>query len=257
MADPVYTKYIAFLSHMNELSFQTFKIHPDYTTILKHVSEEQGETYLTLLRGLHLSETEIMNFCTMNDLKGTPNRYIYELKLRPGMIDYIPVSPASLRYLYHAHLILTHFTRYQRASIPIVEIGGGYGGLCLAIHFLLTATSYFPAVSISSYTMIDLPDVLSLQTKYLSHHHSISFPVSFVSANTYGKSVPEGTFLISNDCFSVLDPHHQKEYLTHLFPKLVHGFMAWNRVPFFPIGKSVNVFPEEPQTGKQNLLVSF
>jgi hypothetical protein len=75
----------------------------------------------------------------------------------------IQVSPTSLRYVYQSHLILSYFkTLTLPKQLNLVEIGGGYGGLCVAIYFF---SSYYK-IKIDNYIIIDLKEVTQLQETF-------------------------------------------------------------------------------------------
>jgi hypothetical protein len=211
--------------------------------MLEHVNKEQGETYYNLLMSLYSIDT-IESFCKLNDSIGNPHKCnIRSLK--------IPVSPTSLRYLYHAHLILRHFS--NQPEIHIVEVGGGYGGLCLAINFL----SKLNYKIISSYHIIDLDSAGKLQKKYLENF-DLSFNVDVSSSSDYGKNLTRTDYcLISNYCFSEIDRSHQENYIKYLLPKTKTGFLVWNNIPLYDFGKVTNFETENPLTGPGNLYVYF
>ena len=198
--------------------------------------------YYTLLRERYsLTDQEIETFCDMNDLLGSPIKY---------MMGPIHASPASMLYLYHANQILDRLDN----DVDIVEVGCGYGGLILALEY----ASKRRHRKIRSYTCIDLDAPLRLQEMYLQHF-SLSFPVWFHLASTYGMHIPKrNMFLVSIYCFSEIDKEHQIRYMKHLFPKVDHGFILWNHVQLFDFGKPVqSVQPENPRTGPGNLMVFF
>lgn len=66
---------------------------------------------------MNLSNDEIRLFSEMNDAIGGPQKEFFD---GVGLL-----SPTNLRYLYHAHLILTHFKSKNLPSLNLVEIGGG------------------------------------------------------------------------------------------------------------------------------------
>lgn len=230
-----YTVYVNSICAINDLS--SFKRHPNYQYMLEHVSREQGQAYLNhILTGTSLTNDTIKAFCEQNDRLGSPNTQTYGALI---------CSPTSLRYLYHAHLILTHFKTFGLSSYKLVEVGGGYGGLCLAIHTL--APQY--GITLESYTIIDLPAPSRLQEKYLSMM-PIEGSLSFLNAENFGADLPgDGYFLISNYCFSEISPEFQRKYIETLFPKLVHGFIAWNMIPTYNFGFPFREEPEIPNTG--------
>jgi hypothetical protein len=239
--EPMYRRYCTFIQSLvqgNDLS--SFKQNPVYMDILEHVSPELGQRYvesITTLHGLGLSD--ILPFCKKNDSIGSP---------KVASIHGMMVSPTSLRYIHHALLILNHCVRVGNLTPSIVEVGCGYGGLALAIDH------YSPLfnIHVQKYTLIDLDDPLSLQKLYLGTH-TLSFPLQFESASTYGSAVTgTDTFLISNYCFSEVSPSEQAKYLDTLFPKCSNGFLLWNHVKIFDIGKKTHIEPEVPLTCPTN-----
>lgn len=235
----IYANYIDFVK---DCSIQTFKSSSRYTYMLEHVTGEQGAKYYNMLLQVGISNENIQTFCATNDSIGTPNKYYFPNIGR--------VSPTSLRYLYHAYLALQHMP----ANSNIVEIGAGYGGLCLAIHFV----SALIGKPINSYNCIDLDPASQLQKKYLSNF-KMSFPVYFHSASTYGSDIQEkNLFLISTYCFSEITDMHQKRYISTLFPKVSNGFIVWNNIPVYDFGKKlIRREPEIPKTGEYNQFVYF
>lgn len=245
MTDAWYQDYIDFVATCD---LDTFKHDPRYTFMLEHVSPSDGQAYFSLLTSeCGMSVQDIESFCRLNDRIGSP---------RIAQIEGLsmPVSPTSLRYLYHASLILAHAPQDSH----LVEIGCGYGGLCLAIQFL----SGIVGKKVASYSCIDLDPAIDLQKRYLSQF-ILDFGVSFHSASTYGSEVEgKDLFLISNYCFSEIADHHQRGYIHTLFPRVKHGFLAWNHIPLYDIGKPLQrIERERPLTGSsygvQNMFVYF
>ena len=240
-----YTDYVKSIVQFNDLT--NFKNNPAYTYMLEHVNESLGHQYLQLIKDkFGMSDIDILVFANMNDAIGNPKKFSY-LGTQ--------ISPSSLRYIFQAMLILAHFQSQGVSSIRIVEIGGGYGGLCLAVNYCL---KFFPEISVSQYNIIDLEAPTKLQAKYLSHHR-LSFPVCTHLAETFGSNIQGGDdlYLISNYCFSEIDAGLQTRYVSSLFPKINHGFITWNNIPLYDIGKTVTFEEEYPKTGPMNLYVRF
>lgn len=249
MEDAGYAGYRnAIQTALNSSDITTFKSNPSYQGILEHVDQQQGEQYYKLIQSeFHIPNESILAFCSMNDSSGSPTKhYIHGLNFR--------VSPTSLRYIFHALLILDHIRSTGLTSVKIIEIGAGYGGLLLAInHF----SSYF-TIAIEKYICIDLTEAINLQRVYITQFDR-NFPVEFVDASTYGSIVDgEGFFLISNYCITELVQRHRDAYMNALLPKVTHGFIAWNTIPVYDFGRPVlkNV-PERPNTGPNNMFVYF
>jgi hypothetical protein len=239
----IYTNFVQHIINTKDLSF--FKSHPNYTYMLEHVNEKQGYEYLSCIKNnTSISINDILNFCELNDKQGNPTRVNF---------GFITTSPTSLRYIWHAHLILSYFKSFNKETYDIVEVGGGYGGLCFAIHYF--ANQY--NLKINSYTIIDLKEPSQLQKLYLENL-PIQSTINFVDAINFGADVYNNNlFLISNYCFSEISDNYQKEYIKHLFPKVVHGFMAWNLIPTYDFGYQMRIEEEVPNTGHLNKFVYF
>jgi hypothetical protein len=137
-------------------------------------------------------------------------------------------------------------------ELNIVEVGGGYGGLYLAISFF--SNKY--QVIINSYNIIDLYDATVLQKWYLSQHGITN--VNFHDSNSFGENINvNNLFLISNYCFSEISKELQEKYIQILFPKVSHGFMSWNSIPLYNFGFYVKSEKEYPLTDHKNLYVYF
>ena len=239
-----YERYIEELLHSGSLA--SFKSNPAYNHILEHVCPDYGFAYLKLIKEkFGLPETLIQMFGAINDSIGNPKKVAYS--------ETLSISPTSLRYICHALLILEWMVSNEMKQPRVVEVGCGYGGLICALQFF---SSQF-GITIRDYTCIDLDAPLRLQAMYLSNI-KLDFPVSFQSASTFGRELQGGDFfLISNYCFSEIDASLQEQYRAILFPKCAHGFLTWNHIPFYDIGKPANVTPEVPLTGANNKYVRF
>ena len=259
--DEIYQRFYTRVETMvTAKDIRSFKSHPDITYMFEHVGYEFGQKYLSLLRTHStLTDEQIVAYCTQNDSVGGGEKHSY---------GEWTTSPSNFRYLYHAHLILTHLRSVHSAigseewvDQPIVEVGCGYGGLCLAICML--SASY--RVRIPDYHLVDLPAISDLQALYLDQTSSFlnrSTAFHHHSAFEYGADLPEsatGLFWISNYCFSEISEVNQQKYLQHLLvrPKVSHGFMTWNHIPLYSFGYEIRSEEEEPLTGHGNRYVYF
>jgi hypothetical protein len=209
------------------------------------VSAEQGQQYLdTIRRHFRISDEDILSFCQKNDSLGSPATSRY---------GDLTASPTSLRYILHALLILQQCQACGQKTPSIVEVGAGYGGLALAVDYFSPRFG----ITVTAYTMIDLKNPNELQKAYISNH-TLRFPVAFVNSEKYGEEITGiDNFLVSAYCFSEISSDHQKKYLETLFPKCSHGFIVWNHIPIYDIGKVVRAEIEYPLTGLLNHYVYF
>lgn len=237
-----FTNYINNITQKNDLS--NFKSNSNVTGILEHVSFDLGYMYLNYIKALTtLSDEQIISYCQKNDKIGGGMKYDYGL---------VTTSPSNLRYLLHSHLILSHMKKLDLNEVKIVEVGGGYGGLCLALNEL----SHLYNINIKKYYIVDLPDISKLQKLYLSKLNMDN--VEFYSAYSYGADINDNNlFLISNYCFSEIHQRHQKEYMRLLFPKILHGFMVWNWISLYYFGFNITEEQEYPLTGQYNKYIYF
>lgn len=238
MADyDTYSNYVKEICDSGNIS--EFKRHPKYTYMLEHVLKSQADEYMHYIKSQTLiTVDEVKEFCMINDYIGNPNKFDFGFS----------ASSTSIRYVFHAHLILTYLAKLN-LPVDIIELGGGYGGLCLAIHHF--AKKY--KISINSYGIVDLPDIGRLQNLYLS---SINPALKVDIYSTFDVS-GSNKFLISNYCFSEIADHLQKKYIENLFPKVSHGFMAWNMIPVYNFGFDYKEEEEYPKTGPMNKYVYF
>jgi hypothetical protein len=238
-----YTNYVQRILDSGNIA--GFKSHPDYTWMLEHVSPAQGYEYLQHINTkTQITQDEIAEFSRRNDAQGDPPKVNF---------GFMTASPSNLRYILHAHLFLSHVQSLKRTSVYCVELGGGYGGLCFAIHHF--ASKY--GITITSYTIIDLPSIIKFQSMYLQ----VAMPsntISFEDAQTFGANITKtNLFLVSNYCFSEISNDLQVRYRETLFPKVEHGFMAWNMIPTYPFGFQFREEQEYPKTGPFNKYVYF
>lgn len=243
MVEDMYVRYSQFVE---TCSVDDFKSNPDYRGVLEHVSAEFGRVYWdTLLNETPLTPDTFREFAELNDRIG--NAILSD-------IHGVRMSPTSLRYLYHAYLILKNAPH----NSSFVELGCGYGGLCLAIDYV----SKKLGIPVKSYAMIDLPHPSRLQKDYIGRH-TIGFPVTFHHSTNYGADVEgDGHFFVSMYCFSEIGAHHREQYNRTLLPKTSAGFILWNHTPLYDFGKpAIRWELERPLTGQsygvRNMFVTF
>jgi len=241
-----YENYVSTILASGDVTDTAFKSNPAYTYVLEHVSPAFGHQYLELIKAsTSLSLDDVKRFCQINDSIGNPAKCV--------MMD-VYASPSSLRYVYHAHLLLTHIKNLGLAECDIVEVGAGYGGLFLCVDFLHETYG----IAVKSYTMVDLELPNQLQAMYISKF-TTKIVSKFVDSRNYGAEV-EGLslVLVSNYCFSEIEEKHRAGYIATLMPKVAHGFMCWNHIPVVDFGFPVNICDEVPLTGDNfNKYVSF
>lgn len=203
-----YSEYrnICNLAATHEEAFQSFRQHPHYTPILEHCDYEQGKLYAEWsLRNKNFS-IEKLNLAKQNDLIGGPNIVDYPFPI--GRI-----SPSTLRYFKVMLELETLFGNLSDKNI--IEVGVGYGGQCKMINNV-----YSP----KSYTLVDLPEPLSLSKRF-NQDESLSFKTMETLSNdtTYD-------LMISNYAFSECSKEIQLTYIEKIIKKSKNGYITFNNI---------------------------
>ena len=243
----LYTNHIKTFINTDILSW-SFKNNSQYTYVLEHVNEEQGYEYLKEIKNRFntiYNNNVLLELCKQNDFYGKPNKVMFK--------DFTYCSPTNLRYILHSLLILSYAKSCNLDSLDIIEIGGGYGGLCFFINNL----SKFFDINVNTYTIFDLPEPLLLQQKYLNKLDVNN--VNYYEINNF-KDLKPNSFLVSNYAFSEIPFNLQQEYTNKVLnPYVSYGFMAWNYIEVYKFidSKLINKIKEFPLTGSNNFYVRF
>lgn len=231
-----------------------FKSHADFTPILEHVSPEQGTRYIAAMQARFPEQwgalrTRFEALAALNDSVGMPRQTWYP---EVGWT----CSPTNLRYMCHSLLIADWCRRAGVERAHFIEIGGGYGGLGLFI------THTFPARLVASYSIVDLPEPVRLQSAYANH---LGIPLATSEANEASVSAllartNDGTsrFVISNYAFSEFSQAVRDWYATRLIAACQHGFLLWNMIGVYAFtSAALESEAEVPLTGPGNRVVTF
>lgn len=194
----------------DEEIFNNFKQDPRYTEILEHVSYENGISLIEEIKNYNNTLTkEIIAKAKENDLYGNSTRFNYE--------NFGSISPSTIRYIKNSLDILNKFS--DKPYNNVVEIGGGYGGLCKVLH------DFIP---IKNYTIIDLYEPVLLAQKYLN---LFDIKVStHIPTDDLIYSTNEIDLLISNYAFSELTITLQKNYIEKVISKAKKFYIIYNNI---------------------------
>lgn len=177
---------ICSLASKNDEYFSSFKSHPAYRHVLEHVSYEEGIEYLSEIK---IKYDDKLNQIKENDKYGNPITYEYD--------TIGTISPTTIRYIKNTSDIINRFGTDIKS---IVEIGGGYGGLCKVLNSF---------IDFQSYLLIDLEECNLLSRKYLK-----LFDIPSFSHRSEEIEVEEQFDLfISNYALSECDRDTQLEYI--------------------------------------------
>lgn len=143
----------------------------------------------------------------------------------PKLYNFNGVDNISSSALQYANDALCIKSRMQESQVPlrprIVEIGGGFGGLCVAISVV---------IDFHEYIIIDLPEALVLQKMFLGEFPDVYKRCKFISA--YDKQAIEeiGNSDLAIACASLaeLDFTTQKFYNINVILKSRSSYIAYN-----------------------------
>lgn len=214
--------------------FHQFRRHPASQAL--DIPYETGLAYLTFIGSHYPDLLDRLDACRNNDVIGDPILNDYE---RFGRF-----SPQTLRYIKVAGDCKTHFGDLSNRNI--IEIGGGYGGLCNILHAL---------GGFASYTIVNLPECNALAKKFLAAQGIEN--VNFIDINQWPDHELKCDLLISCYAFSEFDSATQKACLHYLIKGASNGYLNLNSISKkFGIGSlSLNqVVAFLYETGKQGVV---
>ena len=186
--------------------FNTFKSDSHFTRILEHANELQGKNYYDLI--------EAFNPCFLVDYPDIwssdeiGNPFLYKIADKN-------VSPTTLQYLFVASQLKRLFGSLE--GFKIAEIGGGYGGQCKIINDIF---------SFKEYDIIDLPEVTSLQNRYLQEF-SLDKRVGLYNAPHHKKGYKYDLAISNYALCEVKDPQHT-EYIKDVLLFSKRGYITCN-----------------------------
>lgn len=194
----------------DDLQFDNFKRDKDYLEILEHISKEESDILISEMKNLDsLSKQQIKKF-KENDLYGNPYLYEYE--------KFSLISPSTIRYIKNILDINNFVSDFDIKNI--VEIGGGYGGLCKTLSVL---------IDYENYLLVDICEVNELSKKYLSKFSDIKNKITHFDYNQIKTNEVENIdLLISNYSFSECSRQIQNVYYENLIKNSKRIYMTYN-----------------------------
>jgi hypothetical protein len=196
----------------DESEFLKFRQDPVYRKILEGW-DDGGELWLS----------DIVSRYGVNDIiKYYPKFKKNDIHCSPTIRNYPYIGdacPFTIKYAMNALDIKNVIpeTRFKR----IVEVGGGFGSMCLVMDGIH---------NFESYTIIDLPDVIALTDKYLSLFPEVRSRVDLIPCNDFKKieSCSEFDLFISDSGMAECDLSTQKLYTDQLLHKSRFGYVVYN-----------------------------
>lgn len=193
--------------------FAKFKSLQGYKNILEHVSPGQGAEYLQIVMEIS-KDTLLKNIEAFreNDTIGTPDKFSYP---ETGKI-----SPTTIRYIKNVFEMATLLG--ESPISRVVEVGGGYGGLCKTLSVVC---------DFDEYILVDLPEAVAVQEKYLKNFPQLYAKCKFVSCDDI-EEVKDVDLFISNYALSECDLDTQVNYYNKVVTNSKFAYLIYNLVNF-------------------------
>jgi putative sugar O-methyltransferase len=222
--------------------FAKFKSLQGYKNILEHVTPQDGAMYLELVMQMS-SDSLLENIQKFkeNDSIGTPDKTFY-----PKVGD---ISPTTIRYIKNVFEMSTLLEDYPISRI--VEVGGGYGGLCKTLSVVC---------NFDEYIFVDLPEAVKVQEKYIKNFSDIYEKSKFVSCDNL-QEIKNIDLFISNYALSECDYETQTNYYEKLVSNAKFAYIIYNNVNFNDyhynnfINKMLQIFEINTSVDQHNTVI--
>lgn len=202
--------YACKLAATDESFFNRFKQDGRYRQILEHVSLDEAVQYT---KEFAVPTSEVLKHLDKfkeNDLYGSPDLYEFDLLGK--------ISPTTIRYIKNTFDIVKNF---DISSIKnIVEIGGGYGGLCKTLSSV---------IEFDNYILFDLMEANLLSKKYISNFSELKDKVQSFTLDEL-KEIDGVDLLISNYAFSEVSLDIQESYYNNIILKSKNIYIVFNQI---------------------------
>jgi len=196
--------------------FDHFKKNESYRPILEGGPKLLFDTYLNHIRehnNLDVFMNNLEKF-RINDELGDPDLYS-----DPQIGQF---SPTTLKFAFNTIDILEFIKDHSDINSikNIVEIGGGYGGLCLILSGF---------IQFDTYTLIDLPEVCKLVKTYTSKFPQLKGKVKTVSCKSFPtKSFGELDLAIAINSVNECTRDTQLKYFSKVIEKSKLSYIVRN-----------------------------
>ena len=201
----------------NDEHFKNFKKNEAYRPILEGAAKGLFDTYFQHIKDLECSNLFFDNLekFRINDSLGNPDLY-EDSKIGK-------FSGSTLKFAFNA-IEIVDFINSKGCGIDniknIVEIGGGYGGLCLILSGF---------IDFDSYVLVDLPEVCKLIEKYVQQFPQLEGKVKTIPCN----EVNENTFNSIDLCIAInslseCNLETQMSYFANMISKSNYGYLVRN-----------------------------
>jgi putative sugar O-methyltransferase len=197
----------------NDELFANFKRDIDYTKILEGNEAQTAELALSSIKQKGGVQFALDNLERFRENEKIGNPVLLDVK----GIDK-PIAPSTIRYI-NTTLDIMRMLNGKKIK-KIVEVGGGYGGLCKTLSV---------ALDFDEYIIIDVPNASRLAEKYLSHFPELKGRVRCVSCEDMSSINNENIdLLIADSSIAECDLKTQLLYMENFGKKTPFIYLVYN-----------------------------
>jgi len=204
--------------------FENFKRHPKYQTILEGGEHIVGQMAIDNINTKSKFENLLLYLDKFkeNDLYGNPITHNYN-----GIGE---ISPSTLRYINTVYDIQKLVGDFKPKTI--IEVGGGYGGLCKV---------FSSVYEFDEYTLVDLPNVIELCKIYISKFDDLKNKVKFIKSTD--EFIPkEYDLFISDSALAECNREYQDKCLENFIKNSKFSYTTFNTSHFETFNGEVENF---------------
>lgn len=233
--------------------FAGFRRNRDFVNIMEHVDRTNALKYIDEIKSHKRNLLKHMDKFRINDSVGNP--VVEEFEPPFGKL-----APTTIRYIKVLHDLYRMFGSLKGKDV--VEIGPGYGGQCRLV---------MEAFDVGSYSVVDLPECMSMSRKYLEKCRT---PVDKFSMLDAAKLPDRKYYLaVSNYAFSECTREIQDLYIQKIMKNSLRGYITCNfisdrfNIQSYPAGElmkklsgagvQAKMAEEVPLTFKGNVLIHW
>lgn len=197
----------------NDEAFSNFRRDFDYGKILSGDPKIVGDIAIDSIKKFNQFNFLLDNLDEIkkNDKVGNPYLYEYD--------QLGEINPSTLKYFNTIVEIKPLIGDY--VTKKIVEIGGGYGGLCRIFDAFY---------DFEEYIIIDLPDAIKLAEKYLNYFPKLNGKVKYISCEEFSNydSIENVDLFIADSSIAECNLQTQNLYRDKIAKNSKHIYVAWN-----------------------------
>jgi len=204
--------------------FANFKRHPKYQTILEGGEHIVGLMAIQNIKSKLKFDDLLLNLPKIkeNDLYGNP--------ITQNYTEIGDISPSTLRYTNTVYDIQKLVGDFKPKTI--IEVGGGYGGLCKVFSSIY---------DFEEYTLVDLPNVIELCKVYISKFDDLKNKVKFIKS-TDDFTPKEYDLFISDSALAECNSDYQNKCLDNFIKNSKFSYTTFNTSHFGEFNSEINNF---------------